>query len=929
MKKIALSKHLLLPLLVVGILSLFVSAFYLFTLNVRATQAEAVHETKKLEHVLEMAKNMVIERVYSSMELLKQKSLTLGSPSIDGEELLNGEIIPNLILGSSSQTNQTYLVDGVTKIGSGTATIFVKKNEEFIRIATNVRNQDNTRALSTRLNPKGKVINRLKNGKPFYGVVDILGEPYISGYEPILDNNKQVIGAWYVGYKVNVNALNQAIKKWAFLESGFVAITDYNDNIRFLSDHISVEKATAALKNADKVWFVAHRDIPEWNFHAYIAFPFKDAYLNSAAPLYPFLILGGLFGVLLMILAQQGIKRFVLLPLGGDPETASRLVKRIEQGNFNDDDDIFAEPDTLIDNMLKMRRRLREMVAEIKENSDRLSISSSVFQHAHDGIFITDPQARVIKTNPAFSEITGYSREEAINKKPNQLGFAYQLESFFSELFDSSHFHEGKRGEVWCLHKNGHAYAAWLDMFPVRNEQDELLHYIGLFSDNTIAKEQQKTLERLAYHDALTQLPNRVLFSDCLQKSLAHIEKTKEAIAICYVDLDNFKPINDQYGHEIGDRLLVLLADRLRENCRSQDTVARLGGDEFAILLSGLPTVQAYSNALDHVLHAIEQPFYVDNYVFYISASIGFTVYPNDNNPPDTLLRHADHAMYHAKTHGGKQHHLFDLKLAQLSQSEQEIKQDVIEGLRNNQFLIYYQPQINLKTGNVVGMEALIRWQHPTRGFLNPNDFLPIIEHTNLMTDLGEWMILNTLSNIDQWQIEGLDFYVGVNIAAYHITDEKFTPFLADALKKYPNIAGNRLNIEITESAAINDIDKVTTIIKNCKQLGVTFSLDDFGVGYSSLIYLRKLPFDIIKIDRSFTSGMLTDPEDFAVVSSIITLSREFKRKVVAEGAETHEQLSMLHHLNCTYAQGYGIAKPMPAHLIADWVKRNHPFNYQ
>jgi diguanylate cyclase (GGDEF)-like protein/PAS domain S-box-containing protein len=928
MKKIALSQHILLPLLGVGILSIFISAFYLFTLNVQATQTEAIHETKKLEHLLDMAKSLVIERVYSSMELMKQKSLTLGMPNIDGTELFNGELIPSLYLGSSSQTNQTFLVDGVTRIGHGTATIFVKKNEDFIRIATNVRDENNQRVLSTRLNPKGKVIKRLSAGKPFYGVVDILGEPYISGYEPMLDNNQQVVGAWYVGYKVNVNALNETIKKWAFLQSGFAAITDYNDNIRFLSDHVTIENATTVLNNADKTWFIAHRDIPDWNFHAYIAFPFKDAYLNSVAPLYPFLILGGLFGILLMILAQQGIKRFVLSPLGGDPATASRLVKSIEQGNF-DDDGTFAEPDTLIHNMLKMRTRLREMVAEIKNNNDRLSISSSVFQHAHDGIFITDPEANIIKINPAFSDITGYSREEAVNKKPNQLGFAYQLDSFFTELFDSSHYHEGKRGEVWCLQKNGQVYAAWLDMFPVRNENGELLHYIGLFSDNTIAKEQQKTLERLAYHDALTQLPNRVLFSDSLQKSLAHIEKTKEAIAICYVDLDNFKPINDQFGHEIGDRLLVLLADRLRENCRPQDTVARLGGDEFAILLTGLPSVKAYSNALDQVLHTIEQPFYIDNYVFYISASIGFTVYPNDNNPPDTLLRHADHAMYHAKTHGGKQYHLFDLKLAQLSQSEQEIKQDVIEGLKTNQFLIYYQPQINLKTGDVVGMEALIRWQHPTRGFLNPNDFLPIIEHTNLITDLGEWLIYNTLSQIDQWQQDGLDFYVGINIAAYHITDEKFTPFLAEALNKYPNIAGNRLNIEITESAAINDIDKVTNIIKTCKKLGVTFSLDDFGVGYSSLIYLRKLPFDIIKIDRSFTSGMLTDPEDLAVVTGIITLSREFKRKIVAEGAETHEQLSMLHSLNCTHAQGYGIAKPMPAYLIADWVTANHPFEYQ
>ncbi|MFT7227729.1 MAG: diguanylate cyclase (GGDEF)-like protein/PAS domain S-box-containing protein [Methylophilaceae bacterium] len=918
----------LLPLLLVGISAVFILLFYIFTLNLRATQDEAANETKKLEYVLDMTKTLVIDRVYSSMELLKQKSLGLGIASIEGEVVLLEEDIPQLKFGKNSQTNRSSIVDDVTKIGNGTATIFVKKQSEFIRISTNVRRKsNNARAIGTRLDPIGKVITNLNAGKPFYGVVDILGEPYISGYEPIFDNKNFVIGAWYVGYKVNVIALNQAIKKWAFMKTGFAVITDYNDNIRFLSDHVSALEASAALKNTKKSWFVSHRNIPEWNFHAYIAMPYKDIYVHSLTPLFTLLILSGLVGTALMVLAQHGIKRFVLSPLGGEPETAYRLVKNIEQGNFEDDDTV-AEPDTLIDNILTMRSRLHEMVAEIRENANRLSISSSVFQHSHDGIFITDPNANIIKVNPAFSDITGYPLEEAINQQPHQLGFAYQIESFFPDLFDSPDLYDGKRGEVWCRQKSGQAYAAWLDMYPVRNDDDELLHYVGLFSDNTIAKEQRNTLERLAYHDALTQLPNRVLFSDNLQKALAETQESQEAIAICYVDLDNFKPINDQYGHEVGDQLLVLLADRLRKNCRSQDTVARLGGDEFAILLRGLPTVRDYSGALDRILYAIEQAFNIDDTVFFISASIGFTVYPHDNNQPDTLLRHADHAMYHAKTHGGKQHHLFDLSLAQLSQDEQRLKQDVVEGLKNNQFLIHYQPQIDLKSGNVIGMEALIRWEHPTRGFLNPNDFLPVIGNTNLIIDIGEWVILNTLSQLEQWLELDLNFHVGVNIAAHHITNKSFSSFLKKTLKKHPNIAGNKINIEITESAAISDFARVTKIIEVCKKLGVTFSLDDFGVGYGSLLYLRRLPVDIIKIDPSFTRGMLKDSEDLAIVSSVVTLSREFNRKVIAEGAETNEQLHMLRGLSCTYAQGYGIAKPMPADEVVGWIKANQPFKY-
>lgn len=927
MKKFALSKHLLQPFLIAGILLICVSAFYMFTLNLRAIEGKATQETKKLEHVLDMAKSLVIDQVYASIELLKQKSYDLGLPNIDGVFQLYGESIPRLKLGNVSQTGRTSLVDAVTQIGSGTATIFVKKNDEFIRISTNVRKKNNARAVGTRLNPVGSVIKHLKSGEPYYGVVDILGEPYISGYEPIFGANKQVIGAWYVGYKVNVNALNLAIKKWRFLESGFAAITDYNGNIRFLSDNLTVEKAVTALKNIDKAWFVAHRNIPEWNFNAYVAFPYQDAYLSSIAPLYPVLILSGLMGLLLMMLVQHSVKRFVLTPLGGEPEMARRLVKSIEQGNFNEDDTI-AEPDTLIGNMLKMRSHLREMVGEINENNDKLTTSSSVFQHAHDGIFITDPQGSIIETNPAFTDITGYTREEALNKKPNMIGFAHQYKSFFTKLLDTTEHYGGRRGEVLCIKKTGQAYSAWLDMFPVRNKDSELLHYVGLFSDNTVANEQQKKLEYLAYHDALTKLPNRVMFSNQLQKILVEGEHSKEAIAICYLDLDNFKPINDQYGHEVGDQLLALLAERLQENSREHDTVARLGGDEFAILLSGLPNISEYSSALDRVLSLIEQPFYISDHIFLISASIGFTVYPDDNNPPDTLLRHADHAMYHAKTLGGKQHHLFDLQLARLSQDEQEVKQDVLLGLQSDQFLIYYQPQINLQTGEVIGMEALLRWQHPTRGLLTPNEFIPLIEHTHLIISIGEWVTVNTLKQIDRWQKKGLNFLVSVNIAAQHITDTNFTTFFETALKEHPNVNGNKLNIEITESAAINDLNKVTQTIKACKKLGITFSLDDFGIGYSSLIYLRQLPFDFIKIDRSFTKGMLNSTEDLAVVTSVIALSKQFKRAVIAEGAETDEQLSMLNSLGCDYAQGYGIAKPMPANAVLKWFNENQPFNY-
>ncbi|EUJ10834.1 PAS domain S-box/diguanylate cyclase (GGDEF) domain-containing protein [Methylophilaceae bacterium 11] len=927
MKKLAFFQRFLLPLLLVGLFAVLSTTVYMFTLNMREIEADAHQETNELAHLLTMAKSLVEERVHSSMELLKKNSEALGTPHIRGTVVLNGETIPNLTFAEEAQIRQSSLVDGVTSIGNGTATLFVKHHDAFIRIATNVKIKNSARAVGTQLDPTGKAIPFLRKGKAFYGVVDILGEPYISGYEPMFDQSGIVIGAWYVGYKVDVKALDQAIKQWSFLDTGFAAIRDYNHQLRFVSERTQPLAAQSILNQTDDRWVIIKKRIPDWNFDAYIAYPKHEAYLQSIGNLYPILVLGSVFGCVLLLLASHAIKRFVLKPLGGDPETAYNLVHRIEQGDFNDDG-THAPPDTLIGNMLTMRQRIHDMVTELTENADRLRVSSSVFEHAHDGIFITDSTARIIEVNPAFTVITGFSREEALGKNPETLGFAYQIEAFFSQFFESTKQQGEWQGEVWNRHQNGETYIAWLDVFPVHAKTGEFQHYVGLFSDITQAKEQQKSLEHLAYHDALTKLPNRILFSNSLQKTLAHAERTKEVVAICYLDLDEFKPINDQFGHEVGDQLLVMLAERLQSSLRKQDTVARLGGDEFALLLSGLHSTTEYTETLDRILAAIEAPFYIANHAFSISASIGYTVYPGDKNPPDTLLRHADHAMYHAKTHGGKQYHLFDLQLAQLSRDKHQLKEDIAKALSNNQLSVYFQPQINVRTGQVVGMEALIRWQHPQKGLLLPNDFLPLIENTHQIIDISEWVIENALDQLKKWHLAGFDFYVAVNIAAHHLLDKGFETKLAAMLSKFPNVPPHYLNLEITESAAIGEINNVTHIIQQCKKLGVTFAIDDFGAGYSSLTYLRRLPVDSIKIDRSFINGMLVDSEDLAVVSSIITLCKEFKRTVIAEGVESADHAQKLMQLGCDLVQGHSIAKPMPANKVMQWAKAHAPFKF-
>ena len=663
MKPFSFIQRILLPLLFVGVLSIISTAIHMFTVDMERVRTNALTEASELEDLLVMAESLVSQHVQLSMQILKQRSLDIGPPSINGRIVLNNQQLADLKFGAQSQAFGTNLVDGVTDTGTGTATLFVKNQDNFVRIATSVRNKDGFRAIGTVLDPKGKVIPYLLAKKSFHGVVDILGEPYIAGYEPITDPSGMLIGAWYVGYKVDLKALNQAIKKRAFLKTGFAALTDYNNNIRFLSERVTQAQAAKVLNNPTDKWVIVTRNIPQWDFHAVIAYPAREAFWSSASRLYPLLIMGGLFGVLLLILALKSLRQYVIGPLGGDPKTASALVSRIEQGDF-EEDGIKAAPDTLIGNMLKMRQRLREMLTELQQNAERLSVSSSVFAHAHDGIFITDADANITEVNPAFTTLSGYSREEALGRKPHELGFVHLQKSFFSKLFSDASGKDASnkvewQGEAWSKKKSGSQYMVSLDIFPVYDNAQHFQHYVGLFSDITQQKEHQNSLEHMAYHDPLTQLPNRALFSDRLQQAVARAVRSKESVAICYFDLDNFKPINDNLGHEAGDQLLIMLAERLRGNLRESDTIARLGGDEFALVLCGLQSLEEYKLTLDRLLAEIEAPFIINGETLKISASIGYTFYPSDNNPPDILLRHADQAMYEAKANGGGHHHLF------------------------------------------------------------------------------------------------------------------------------------------------------------------------------------------------------------------------------------------------------------------------------
>ena len=906
----------LLPLLVLFIVAPLILVKQQTSQQLDRIEVGASEQAKTLVRLLNITDELVGEQVVSAMRLLKEHGSALGMPTTNGTIRIGGKIVPSLMLGLEQQTNRYELVDEVTNVVGGTATVFVKSGDDFVRIATNVRRGDRTRAVGTVLNVNGKAMAALRKGQAFHGVVDILDEPYITRYEPIFDAQGAVIGAYYVGYQVDMKVLRDAVQNTRQLKTGFAVVLDDQDRVRFHSSHVSQNEAERILTMSPDRWHIVRENVSTWGFKVIVAYPLNEARAIGLANSW-FVIAGAtLLGIFLLVLIFWQLRRLVFNPIGADPAVAIDVVKRIAAGDF-ERDDLEAAPDTLMANVLSMRRKLRETVTTLRENSERMSLSASVFDHAHDGIFITNGDMQIVEVNPAFSKITGYSREDALGKTPQALGFASHDAYFFQQLQQEN----GEwRGESWNRHQNGNVYATWLDVFTVRDATQTSSHYVGLFSNITQAKEHQQNMEHMAYHDALTQLPNRTLLSDRLQQALARAERTDEMMAVCYFDLDRFKPVNDTLGHEAGDRLLVQLAARVRSCLRESDTIARLGGDEFALLLCGLQNIDECQQTLSRLLAAINVPYQIEKHSVNISASIGYTVYPLDNSEADTLLRHADHAMYQAKVGGGGRFHLFDAIHDRETRDLRQERERIEAALPNGEFRLFYQPKVDVRSGKVIGMEALIRWQHPELGLRNPIDFLPQVENTAFAIPLGEWVVAEALRQAERWLASGLNLQISVNIAARHMIEVNFTERLEHLLKAAPNVQPNLLELEITETAAIEDVAGVADTVSKCNLLGVSFALDDFGVGYSSLTYLRRLPVAVIKIDQSFVRDMLHDADDLAVVAGVISLSRDFKRKVVAEGVETAEHGAQLLRMGCYLAQGYGIAKPMPADAVLAWV---------
>lgn len=576
--------------------------------------------------------------------------------------------------------------------------------------------------------------------------------------------------------------------------------------------------------------------------------------------------------------------------------------------------------------LIESEARLTALAIERSHAETRLQLAASVFTHAREGIFITDLHGNIIEANQVFSEITGYSRADVIGKNPRIMKSGLQMQEFYTALWADLQTKGYWHGEMWNRHKDGALYAVMMTISAVRDGYGQAMSYVNLFTDITPLKEHQRQLEYIAHYDALTGLPNRVLLADRLKQAINHSHRKNTALAVLYIDLDGFKAVNDQFGHETGDQLLMAVAQRLKAALREDDTIARIGGDEFVVVMTDLDCIATYEVVLLRLLREAALPVTINEHLVQVSASIGATLYPQDAGDPDQLLRHADQAMYIAKQAGKNGFHLFDVAKDQAVKSQRESLEHIRTALEKREFVLYYQPKVNMRSGEVIGAEALIRWQHPQRGLLPPAQFLPVIEGHPLSIELGDWVIDDALTQIQRWQAQGLTMPVSVNLGALQLQRSDFATRLAEQLIAHPDVAPKLLELEIVETSALKDIEEVADSMRACCALGVQFAVDDFGTGYSSLTYLKRLPAHLLKIDQTFIRDMLDDPDDLAIVKGVIGLASAFHRGVIAEGVETVAHGELLIPLGCELAQGYGIARPMPAHELPHWAASWQPY---
>ena len=550
-------------------------------------------------------------------------------------------------------------------------------------------------------------------------------------------------------------------------------------------------------------------------------------------------------------------------------------------------------------------------ISERKKTEARLRQAAKVFESTMEGVVITDLQGHLLAVNQAFSEITGYRAEEALGSNPRILKSGRHDASFYQAMWATIEKTGSWQGEIWNRRKNGETYPEWLTINTVRDERGVAINYVGVFTDISQLKHSEAQLEHMAHHDPLTDLPNRLLLSARLEHAIQRAHRDGTSVAVLFVDLDRFKTVNDSLGHPAGDRLLQDVAHLLSNCVRGEDTVARLGGDEFVVMLEGLHDTDIASGVARKILAALARPFEMEGQAFYIGASIGISLFPSDGNDPATLLKNADAAMYRSKEDGRNVFRYYSAELTRSARERLRLEAGLRLAVREQQFVLHYQPQIDVSSGTLVGAEALIRWQHPESGLISPLRFIPLAEETGLILPLGEWVLTSACEQLKAWLDAGLPpFTLAVNLSPRQFRQ----PNLARQVHAILDAVGldpTRLELEITEGAIMEQGESAVATLHALKDLGIRLAIDDFGTGYSSLAYLRRFPIDTLKIDQSFMRDIPRDIHAMEIAATIIAMARNLHMHVLAEGVESDAQLAFLQGQGCDIYQGYLFSPPV------------------
>jgi len=574
-----------------------------------------------------------------------------------------------------------------------------------------------------------------------------------------------------------------------------------------------------------------------------------------------------------------------------------------------------------MDYVYRLKELLNERDRALALSQHNLKLADKVIDASMEAIVVTDLDAKIQRVNPAFTEITGYQEWEVLGKNPKLLSSGRHDQHFYQSMWDTLQETGQWQGEIWNKRKNGTVYPEWLTITAVENDRGEICQYASIFTDLTEVKRSEARIKRLAYFDELTRLPNRKMFNDRLNLSLGYAQEHNHKVALAFLDLDFFQRVNDRYGLEAGDQVLREVGRRIEAILDDGDTVARFGGDSFNMILTDAEDNTALSDFLTRLLSTINQPILMDGTELNLTVSVGVSFFPSDATEPEELFQCAEAAVKQAKDFGRNSYRFFSSEQHQLVQSRYRMANELHSAIETQQFELYYQPKVATTSRDVVGVEALIRWQHPEQGFIPPSEFIPLAEDLGVIDQIGSFVLREAVSQCAHWREQGYEIPVAINVSAKQMQRQDIGQEILNVLQEY-ELPAQLLSVELTETSFLHCLEETQHIIELLRAEGVSIAIDDFGTGYSSLSYIRNMSLDVLKIDRSFLVQIENSEVDMSIVASIIDMSQAIGLKVVAEGVEVESQYRLLNQLNCDQIQGYLISKPLPAKAFIEWYAK-------